>query len=81
MNKPGTFTSTQYVGVKYQLGVEDDINAKLTTLSRQVEALAHAKVTINFTKESSSMCVLYDTMDYCTDVCQIMVGVRGTWVS
>ena len=69
-----SFTSTQHVGVKYQLGVEDNVNAKLTTISRQVEALAHAKTAINFVKESSSMCALCDTMDHCTDVCPIVAG-------
>ncbi|GFZ14664.1 hypothetical protein Acr_24g0008540 [Actinidia rufa] len=68
--------STQHVGVKYKLGMEDEVNAKLTALSRQVEALAHAKAATSFTNESSSMCVLCDTMDHCTDVCPIVAGVK-----
>ncbi|GFZ14646.1 hypothetical protein Acr_24g0008360 [Actinidia rufa] len=68
--------STQHVGVKYKLGMEDDVNAKLTALSRQVEALAHAKAATSLTNESSSMCVLCDTMDHCTDVCPIVAGVK-----
>ena len=36
VNRPftSTSTSTQHVGNRYQLGVEDDINAKLTALSK-----------------------------------------------
>ena len=45
-----SFTFTQHVGVKYQLGVEDNVNAKLTAISRQVEALAHAKAATSFVK-------------------------------
>ncbi|GFZ02212.1 hypothetical protein Acr_15g0008200 [Actinidia rufa] len=68
--------STQHVGVKYKLGIEDEVNAKLTALSRQVEALAHAKAATSLTNESSSMCVLCDTMDHYTDVCPIVAGVK-----
>ncbi|GFZ05261.1 hypothetical protein Acr_17g0008330 [Actinidia rufa] len=68
--------STQYVGVKYKLGVEDDVNAKLTALLRQVEALAHAKAATSLTSESSSMCVLCDTMEHCTGVCSIVARVK-----
>ncbi|GFZ02203.1 hypothetical protein Acr_15g0008110 [Actinidia rufa] len=68
--------STQHVGVKYKLGMEDEVNAKLTALSRQVEALAHAKAATSFTNESLSMCVLCDTTDHCTDVCPIVAGVK-----
>ncbi|GFY88708.1 late embryogenesis abundant protein, group 2 [Actinidia rufa] len=66
--------STQHVGVKYKLGMEDEVNAKLTALSRQVETLVHAKAATSLTNESSSMCVLCDTMDHCTDVCPIVAG-------
>ncbi|GFS34255.1 hypothetical protein Acr_00g0032950 [Actinidia rufa] len=59
-----------------KLGIEDEVNAKLTALSRQVEALAHAKAATSLTNESSSMCVLCDTMDHCTDVCPIVAGVK-----
>ncbi|GFZ19874.1 hypothetical protein Acr_28g0005790 [Actinidia rufa] len=68
--------STRHVGVTYKLRVEDDVNAKLTALSRQVEALAHAKAATSLTNESSSMCVLCDTMDHYTDVCPIVAGVK-----
>ncbi|GFZ06767.1 hypothetical protein Acr_18g0009370 [Actinidia rufa] len=68
--------STQHVGVTYKLGVEDNVNAKLTTLLRQVEALAHAKAATSLTNESSSMCALCDTMDHCTDICPIVAGVK-----
>ncbi|GFZ14711.1 hypothetical protein Acr_24g0009010 [Actinidia rufa] len=44
--------STQHVGLKYKLGMEDKVNAKLTALSKQVEALAHAKAATSFTNES-----------------------------
>ena len=74
VNKPSTSTSTHHVGVNYQLGIEDDVNAKLTALSRQMEDLAHTKATISFTKESSNMCALCDTIGHCTDVCPIMAG-------
>ncbi|GFZ12049.1 hypothetical protein Acr_23g0004340 [Actinidia rufa] len=49
---------------------------ELTALSRQVEALAHAKAATSLTNESSSMCVLCDTIDHCTDVCPIVAGVK-----
>ncbi|GFS36290.1 hypothetical protein Acr_00g0045170 [Actinidia rufa] len=71
--------STQHVGVKYKLGMEDEVNAKLTALSKQVEALAHAKAATSFTNESSSMCVLCDTTDHCTDVCPIVVGAPHSY--
>ncbi|GFS37337.1 hypothetical protein Acr_00g0051420 [Actinidia rufa] len=70
--------STQHVVVKYKLGMEDEVNAKLTALLRQVEALAHAKAATSLTNESSSMCVLCDTMDHCTEVCPIVAGVKET---
>ena len=66
--------STQYVGIKYQLTMEDDLNAKFTALSKQVEALALAKVITSFTKDTSIMCALCDTIDHYTDVCPIMAG-------
>ena len=56
--------------------VEDDINAKLTALSKSVKVLAHAKAATNLPKRAFSMYALCDTMDHCTDVCPIMVGVK-----
>ena len=58
----------------YQLKMEDDLNAKLTTLSKQVEALAIAKATTSLPKKTLTMCALCDTMDYYTDVCPIVAG-------
>ena len=72
LNRP--FTSTSTVGNKYQLGVEDDVNVKLTALSKQVEALTHVKASTSLPKETSSMCALCDTIDHCTDVCPIVAG-------
>ena len=54
--------------------MEDDLNAKLTALSKQVEALALAKAATSLPKETSIMCALCDTIDYCTDVCPIVAG-------
>ena len=34
MTKPFTFMPTQHVGTKYQLVAKDDINAKLTALTK-----------------------------------------------
>ena len=70
--------STQHVGHKYQLSVEDDLNAKLTALSKQVEALALAKAATSLPKETSTMCALCDTTDHCTKVCPIVTGVKET---
>ena len=74
VNRPFTSTSTQHLGNKYQFTVEDDLNAKLTTLSKQMEALALAKVATNLPKETSIMCARYDTMDHCIDVCPVVAG-------
>ena len=74
--KSSTVIPTQLVGLKYQLTMEDDLNAKLTALSRKVEALALAEATTSISKETSTMCVLCDTTDHCTDVCPIMAGVK-----
>ena len=38
VTKPSTTLPTQHVGTKYLLTMEDDFNAKLTTLTKQVEA-------------------------------------------
>ena len=43
VTKPFTSMPTQHVGTKYQLAAEDDINAKLTTLTEQVKVLVFAK--------------------------------------
>ena len=67
---------TQHVGIKYQLAVEDDINAKLTSLTKKVEALVCVKATTVILKEISTICALCDTMDHSTDVCPIMTGVK-----
>ena len=56
--------------------MEDDLNAKLTALSKQVESLALAKVAISLSKETSTMYALCDIMDHCTDMCPIVVGVK-----
>ena len=65
---------TQHVGTKYQVAAEDDINAKLTALTKQVKALAFAKATTVVPKETSIICALCDTMDHSTDVCPIVAG-------
>ena len=72
--KFSTIIPTQHVGNKYQLTVEDDLNAKVTAVSKQVEALALAKAAPSLPKETSIMYALCDTMDYCTDVCPIVAG-------
>ena len=74
VTKPFTFTSTQHVGTKYQLTMEDDLNAKLTALSKQVEALALAKAATSLPKETSTMCALCDTMNHCIYVCPIVIA-------
>ena len=71
---------TQHVSTKYQLAIEDDINAKLPTLTKKVEALAFAKATTVVSKESPIIYALCDTMDHNTDVCPI-VGKRSMWTS
>ena len=76
MIKSFTVIPTQNVGNKYQLTIEDDLNAKLTTLSKQVETLSLAKAAISLPKETSTMCALCDTMDHYTNVCPIMVGSK-----
>ena len=76
MTKPFTVTPTQHVGTKYLLAVEDDINVKLTSLSKQVETLALAKAATSLRKETLTMCALYDIMDHCTDVYPIIAGVK-----
>ena len=76
MTRPFTSTSTQHVGHKYQLSMEDDLNAKLTALSKQVEALTLAKAATSLPKETSTMCALCDTTDHCTDVCPIVAGIK-----
>ena len=68
---------TQHVGTKYQLVAEDDINAKLTILIKLVkEVLTFAKATTVVPKEISIICALCDTMDYSTNVCPIVAGVK-----
>ena len=74
MIKSSAAIPIQHVGTKYHLIVEDDLNAKLTTLSKQVETLAFAKATTSTPKETSTMCALCDIMDHCTDVHPIVVG-------
>ena len=74
MTKPFIATSTHHVGIKYQLTIEDNLNAKFTVLSKQVEILALAKATTNFTKDTSTMCALCDTLDHGTDVRLIVTG-------
>ena len=66
----------QHAGTKYQLAAEDDINAKVTSLTKQVEALSIAKTTTSVPKETSTICALCEIMDHSTDVCPIMVGVE-----
>ena len=70
--------STQYIGTKYQLAAEDDINAKLTALTKQVEALAFAKATTVVPKETPIIYALCDTMDHNTDVCSIVAKEKKT---
>ena len=65
---------TQNVGTKYQLTTEDNLNAKLTALSKQVEALAFAKATTSLPKETSTICALCDIMDHCIGMCPIVAG-------
>ena len=72
--KSSTIISTQNVGNKYQLTAEDDLNAKLTALSKQVEAFALAKTVTSLPKETSTICALCDVIDHCIDVCPIIVG-------
>ena len=55
---------------------ENDINAKLTTLIKQVEALTFAKATTIVPKKTSTMCALYDTMDHNTNMYPIMAWVK-----
>ena len=59
---------TQHVGTKYQLAAKDDINAKLITLTKQVEAFAFAKATTVIPKETPIIYALCDTMDHNIDV-------------
>ena len=72
--KSSNFIPTQIVSIKYELIAEDDLNAKLTTLSKQVKALALAKAATSLPKETSIMCALCDTIDHYTDVCPFVVG-------
>ena len=67
-------TATQHIGIKYQLAMEDDLNAKFTILSKLVEVLALAKAATSFIKDTSTMYALCDTMDHYTDVCPIVGG-------
>ena len=76
VSKSSIVIPTQHVGTKYQLTMEDDLNAKFTALSKQVKVLAHVKATTSFTKDTSTMCALCDTMDHCTDMCPIMAEVK-----
>ena len=74
-NVTKTFISmpTQHVGTTYQLVAGDDINVKLTALTKQVEVLAFAKATIVVPKKTSTICALCDTTDQCTNVYPIVV--------
>ena len=76
VTKPTISMPTQHVGTKYQVASEDDINAKLTSLTKQVEALAFAKDTIVVSKETSTICALCDIMGHSNDICPIVVGVK-----
>ena len=69
-------TRTQNNVTKCQVAEEDDIIAKLTTLTKQVEALAFAKATTVELKGTSIICALYDTMDHSINVCPIVPGVK-----
>ena len=76
MSTSSTIIPTQHVGNKYQLTIENDLNAKLTTLSKQMEVLALAEATTSLPKDTSIMCALCDTMDHCTNVYSIVAGVK-----
>ena len=76
VTKSSTAIPTQHVGTKYQLTAKNDLNAKLTTLSKQGEPLKFAKTATSLPKETSIMCALCDTMNHCTDMRPIMVGVK-----
>ena len=65
-----------YQGASYFQLVEDDLNAKLTALSKQVKALALTKATTNLSKENSTMCAFCDIIGHCIDVCPIVAGVK-----
>ena len=67
---------TQHIGTKYQLEAEDDINAKLTIVTKQVKALELAKATTVVPKKTSTLCALCDTMGHSTDIYPIVAGVK-----
>ena len=72
VSKSFTIIPTQHVAIKYQLAMEDDLNAKFTILSKLVETLALAKAATHFTKDTSTMCALCDIMDLalmCVQLC------------
>ena len=72
VTEPATSIPTKHAGTQYQLLAKYDINAKLTTLTKQVEALAFVKATTVVLKETPIICALCDTMDHSTNVCPIM---------
>ena len=67
---------TQHIGTKYQLTAKDDINAKLTTLTKQAEALVFSKVTTVAPKKTLIICALCEITDHCTDMCSIVTRVK-----
>ena len=58
MIKYSTVIPTQNVGTKYQLTMEDNLNAKLTAFLKQVKDLALAKAATSLLKKTSIMCAL-----------------------
>ncbi|XP_057487288.1 uncharacterized protein LOC130773354 [Actinidia eriantha] len=72
MNKP---TNPQ-VGGKYQLGEVEDLQAKVTSLTRKLEALETTKATTSVLVETPSMCLVCATQDHDTTSCPVIPGVR-----
>ena len=76
VTKLSTSIFTEHIDTKYQLVTEDNIDAKHTALTKQVEALAFAKATTSVPKKTSIICARCDTINHSTNVCPIVDGVK-----
>ena len=71
-NKP----TNSHVGSKYQLGEVEDLQAKVTSLTRKLEALETSKATTSVPVETPSTCLVCTTQDHDTMSCPVIPGVR-----
>ena len=71
-NKP----TNPHVGGKYQLGEVEDLQAKVTSLTRKLEALETSKATMSIPVETPSLCLVCNTQDHDTASCPVIPGVR-----